>query len=74
MKIAYFSPLNPIKSGISDYSEDLLIYLMEKADIDIYVSGFYPRNGFITKNFNIYDIDSFDTNKLKNPYDCSFYP
>jgi len=42
MKLAYFSPLNPQPSGISDYSEELLPYLSAGADITIFVDGFHP--------------------------------
>jgi len=34
MKLAYFSPLRPQRSGISDYSEELLPYLARAADIN----------------------------------------
>ncbi len=44
MKLAYFSPLNPQPSGISDYSEELLPYLAAQADIDLFVDGFEPAN------------------------------
>src|SRR6476659_9310825 len=44
MRLAYFSPLNPQPSGISDYSEELLPYLSTHADIDLFVDGFEPRN------------------------------
>lgn len=44
MKLAYFSPLNPQPSGISDYSEELLPYLQRHAEIDLYVEGFKPVN------------------------------
>lgn len=73
MKIAYFSPLNPIKSGISDYSEDLLRYLSDSLEVDIYVSGFNPDNEHITRNFNVYDISSFKMKNEKNHYDCNLY-
>jgi len=34
MKLAYFSPLSPIKSGISEYSErELLPYLQKLCDL-----------------------------------------
>lgn len=73
MRLAYFSPLNPIKSGISDYSEDLLPLLREYFKIDIYVSGFSPSNKYIRENFNIYDIKYFKSNHAKKHYDCSLY-
>ncbi len=37
MKIALFSPLHPIKSGIADYTEELLPFLKTYFDIDLYV-------------------------------------
>jgi glycosyltransferase involved in cell wall biosynthesis len=55
MSIAYFSPLNPQKSGISDYSEELLPALAGKSQIDLFVDGFKPSNKTITNNFRIFD-------------------
>ena len=42
MKLAVFSPLNPLRSGISDYTEQLLPYLARFADVDLFVAGFRP--------------------------------
>ena len=42
MKLAYFSPLNPQPSGMSDYSEELLPYLAADAEITLFVDGFAP--------------------------------
>lgn len=55
MRLAYFSPLNPQRSGISDYSEELLPALLEGADIDLFVDGFEPVNKNICEKFQIYD-------------------
>jgi len=46
MKLAYFSPLPPQKSGISDYSEALLPYLSKYYEIHLWVSGFKPDSTF----------------------------
>ena len=51
MKIAYFSPLNPQPSGISDYSEELLPYLAAYAEITLFVDGFEPSNPEIRAQF-----------------------
>lgn len=40
MLVAYFSPLNPVPSGISDYSEELLPHLAQYADIELIVDGY----------------------------------
>lgn len=44
MRIAFFSPLNPAPSGISDYSEELLPLLAPYANIELIVDGFTPAN------------------------------
>ena len=62
-KIALFTPLNPIKSGISDYSEELIFELSKYVDIDIYIARNYkPNNQDIVEQFKIYpfNIDNFD--------------
>ena len=55
MKIAYFSPLGPQRSGISDYSEELLPCLAEGAKITVFVDGFQPSNPEIEFRFEICD-------------------
>jgi len=63
MKIAYFSPLNPVKSGISDYSEELLPFLSEYFDIDLLIDpSWQPENHTIKKAFNLvpFEAASFD--------------
>jgi glycosyltransferase involved in cell wall biosynthesis/SAM-dependent methyltransferase len=55
MKLAYFSPLNPQPSGISDYSEELLPYLAMEAKITLFVDGFEPSNPEIRAQFTCHD-------------------
>ncbi|HZE72039.1 MAG TPA: glycosyltransferase family 4 protein [Pyrinomonadaceae bacterium] len=55
MRLAYFSPLNPQKSGISDYSEELLPALAKGAEIDLFVDGFSPSNKALADLFEIHD-------------------
>jgi len=70
MKLAYFSPLPPQKTGISNYSEALVRRLQEHAQIDLWVSGFRPvlnlsspvkainyhPNGAVLKRLEAYDL------------------
>jgi glycosyltransferase involved in cell wall biosynthesis len=44
MRLAYYSPLNPAPSGISDYSEELLPWLAREFDITLIVDGVRPTN------------------------------
>jgi len=73
MRIAYFSPLSPLKSGIVDYSEiDLLPFLKKYCEIDLYIdSGYKPTNHNITKNFKIYNYKEFV--KKADRYDTILY-
>ncbi|HLL77212.1 MAG TPA: glycosyltransferase family 4 protein [Pyrinomonadaceae bacterium] len=55
MRVAYFSPLNPQRSGISDYSEELLPHLASGAEIDLFVDGFAPSNPSVAGRFRWFD-------------------
>src|SRR6267142_373964 len=55
MKLAYFSPLGPQRSGISDYSEELLPHLAAAAEITLFVDGFHPANRDLTSRFEVCD-------------------
>lgn len=59
LKLAYFSPLNPVQSGISDYSEELLPALAHYADLDLYLDNYTPANPAIARRFNIYPASKF---------------
>jgi hypothetical protein len=37
MRLAYFTPLPPSKSGIADYNSELLPYLAKGAEISVFV-------------------------------------
>ena len=54
MKIAWFSPLSPVPSGIADYSEELLPSLARHATIDIYIDPSYtPSHAGIARSFAV---------------------
>ncbi|MFN2511552.1 MAG: methyltransferase domain-containing protein [Pyrinomonadaceae bacterium] len=55
MRLAYFSPLGPQRSGISDYSEELLPNLATGAEITLFVDGFHPLNRELTSRFEVCD-------------------
>ncbi|MFN2499233.1 MAG: methyltransferase domain-containing protein [Pyrinomonadaceae bacterium] len=58
MKLAYFSPLTPQRSGISDYSEELLPHLAKGAEITLFVDGFRPTNESLLSQFAWVDYHS----------------
>ena len=72
MKIAYWSPLSPMSTGISDYSEELLPYLAKRdLDIHLIVEDYEPSEKNITDLFpwhrareyeNVLQQEKFDLN------------
>jgi len=72
MKLAYFSPLNHQKSGISDYSEALIPHLRKYYNIDLWVYGMKPNNPLL-RGFNIIDYkNNKNIDKLRE-YDAVIY-
>lgn len=52
-RIAFFSPFNPQRSGVSDYSEELLPALSQKADVELVVDGYSLGNASIAGQFRV---------------------
>ena len=42
MKLAVFTPLNPARSGIADYSEALLPHLARLLELEVFIDGCEP--------------------------------
>jgi 2-polyprenyl-3-methyl-5-hydroxy-6-metoxy-1,4-benzoquinol methylase/glycosyltransferase involved in cell wall biosynthesis len=56
MRLAYFSPLGPQRSGIADYSEELLPHLAAAgAELTLFVEGFRPSNEGLAARFEVRD-------------------
>ncbi len=58
-KIAFFTPLNPINSGISDYSEDIIKELSRHCDIDVFIDDGYESSAVFPPNVAVYNHQSF---------------
>jgi len=63
--LAYFSPIAPQKSGIADYSAELLPYLKKYYDIEIIVEDINIVHKDITEQYSIHDIKYFEKNATK---------
>ncbi len=73
-KIAIFSPVNPIKSGISDYTEELLPHLAEYFQIDLYIDSNYQiSSDFILKQCHWYNYHSFEQRAKDESYFAVLY-
>jgi len=73
MKVAFFTPVSPQKTGIADYSEqEILPYLSKFCDIDIFIDeDVKPSEKKLIKNFNIYPYSDFPS--LEKNYDIPIY-
>lgn len=73
MRLAFFSPLNPVQSGISDYSEELLPFLARGAAIDLFIDKYRPTNPAITAHFPVLPARQFPAAARRAPYDAAIY-
>jgi glycosyltransferase involved in cell wall biosynthesis len=72
-RIAFFSPISPIASGISHYTEELLPFLSRSFDIDIYIDDYKPDNRSILDNFKVFNYLRFDSNLAIRDYQQIIY-
>src|SRR4029453_1161375 len=73
-RIAYLSPLNPAPSGISDYSEELLPYLAQYAEITLYVdAGLKPNNADLLRHMQVRRVGRLGRARPQGPYDAILY-
>lgn len=73
MKIAYFTPVSPQRTGIADYSErEVLPYLSRYANIDVFIDErIKPSNEALVSNFPIHSYTEYS--KMRNEYDIALY-
>ncbi len=74
MKLAFFSPLSPQRSGISNYSEDLLPFLAKGADIDLFTDkDIRPTHPAISDHFSVFPYTQFVERHQAASYDLCLY-
>lgn len=61
-KLAYISPLPPSKTGIADYSSDLLPFLSKYYEIDVVLPAISCKDHSTNKHFSIKSVDWFKEN------------
>ena len=70
-KIAVFTPLNPLQSGISDYSEDLINSMSKRCAIDIFIDDKYTPTIQFPENVRILNHKKFEN--MRQEYDVYLY-
>jgi len=71
LRIAYFSPLPPVRSGIADYSWDLLPFLAKYAAITLFAEKPDEVAPFVEENFPLLPISIYPEHR--SAFDLSLY-
>lgn len=73
-RIAYCSPVNPAPSGISDYSEELLPYLAQYAELTLFVEdGLKPTNPQLGQHLEVLPLRRLERELRRRPYAALVY-
>lgn len=60
LRLAYFTPLSPLRTALADHSEGLLPLIAQDADVDLFIDeGYSPVNPRIVERLNIYSYREF---------------
>ncbi len=59
-KLAFFTPLPPIRSGISDYSVDMLGALADSFDIDVFIDDGYEPVCELPENVRVLPFEEYE--------------
>ena len=73
MRVAYFGPFPPLRSGIADYSAELLPYLAQHAEIELFIDTGYRPRAEIAERFPVHDYRRFKKLQKQQGYDLCMY-
>ncbi|MGH8596539.1 MAG: glycosyltransferase, partial [Gammaproteobacteria bacterium] len=74
MRLAYFTPLPPSKSGIADYNAELLPHLASGADLSVFVEQADElRLNADSRHFDVHNAVHFDEIDREHPFDLCIY-
>ena len=74
MRLAYFTPLPPSKSGIADYNSEILPYLAKGAEISVFVEEADElRANHGRPDFSVHDATRFEELRRHQPFDLCVY-
>src|SRR5687767_9899653 len=72
-RIAWFSPLPPVRSGIASYSSDLLLGLASEYEIDLFVDGLPIAPELVRERRQLFDAHDFIWKNRARPYNLIVY-
>src|SRR3972149_6863784 len=72
-RIALWTPLPPLKTGIAQYVADLLPGIDKKFDLEIFVDHGYRVSEEITQKYKVFNYLSYDARVAQAPFDLNIY-
>ncbi len=72
-RLAIFSPVHPVKSGISDYTETMLPYLCDRYDVELFVDGYQPDCHGLIRHIPVFQRRDYEWRRQQFPYDINLY-
>ncbi len=73
-RVAFCTPVNPVESGISDYSEELLPYLGQYVDLTVVVDDeVQPTNQQLIATLPVIRISDLAKQHARQPFDAIIY-
>ncbi|HEX7101717.1 MAG TPA: glycosyltransferase [Nitrolancea sp.] len=72
-RIAWFTPLRPVPSGIANYNEELLGVLGQCWPIDVFVDGYRPESIPSGESLPIFSAREFGRRDARHRYDAVVY-
>ena len=73
LRVACWTPLAPVASGISDYSEALLEHLKDFVDLDVFIDGYTPERRALWDGIHVLDHHAFQGRHASRPYDINLF-
>jgi glycosyltransferase involved in cell wall biosynthesis len=73
MRLAWFTPLPPVTSGISDYSAEILPWILEAHAVDVFVATAGELAWGIRHNLPVHDAHEFVWRDHRTRYDLVVY-
>jgi len=72
-RIAFWTPLPPVKSGIADYSLELLEQLEAWFDIDVFIDDDYVSTPQPDRTYEVFSYRDFERRALEFPFALNIY-
>jgi glycosyltransferase involved in cell wall biosynthesis/SAM-dependent methyltransferase len=72
-RIAMWTPLPPQESGVADYSRELVPFLAQWADVELFVDSSFEPSATMADGFRIYHHSAFDRRQALKGFDVVIY-